>query len=315
MIIRRADDIQSSDITAKGVYLRRRQMIGLLGMAAASALFRSENLEARGQTRGKPLVTARKIVTVNDALTPHEAVTQYNNFYEFGTDKDDPARHGSAFKPQPWSVTVDGECAKPGTYGLDDILRPHPLEERVYRMRCVEGWSMVIPWVGFPLGDLLKRFEPHSNARFVQFTTVLRPREMVGQRQSVLNWPYREGLRIDEALHPLTLLAVGLYGESLLNQNGAPLRLVIPWKYGFKSAKSISRISFVRNQPVTSWQQNWPQAYGFYSNVNPNISHPRYSQAQERRIGEFLRRKTLMFNGYADQVASLYAGMDLARNY
>ena len=315
MTIRKSNDIQSSEITAKGAYLRRRQMLGLVGMATASAFFRVENVEAGSQTHGKALQVARKMVTVHDALTPHEAVTQYNNFYEFGTDKDDPARRASAFKPQPWSVTVDGECAKPGTYALDDILRPHPLEERVYRMRCVEGWSMVIPWVGFPLGDLLKRFEPNGNARFVQFTTVLRPQEMVGQRQSVLNWPYKEGLRLDEASHPLALIAVGLYGESLLNQNGAPLRLVIPWKYGFKSAKSIARISFTRNQPVTSWQQNWPQAYGFYSNVNPNVSHPRYSQGQERRIGEFFRRKTLMFNGYADQVASLYSGMDLARNY
>jgi len=215
-------------------------------------------------------------------------------------------------------VEVTGECSKPGRYTLEDILRPHPLEERVYRMRCVEGWSMVIPWVGFPLRDLLRRLEPSGNARFVEFTTVVRPQEMVGQRQrfpAILPWPYREGLRIDEAMHPLTLMAVGLYGETLLNQNGAPLRLVVPWKYGFKGIKSIVKISFVRTQPTTTWQQEWPEAYGFYSNVNPAVNHPRYSQSQERRIGEFRRRPTLMFNGYAEQVAQLYSGMDLRKLY
>jgi sulfoxide reductase catalytic subunit YedY len=258
------------------------------------------------------------MVTTTDALTPHRDVTSYTNFYEFGTDKDDPARNSGSFKPRPWSLAVEGECAKPGTYTLEDILRPHPLEERIYRMRCVEGWSMVIPWLGFPLANLLKRFEPTGNAQFVEFTTVLRPEEMVGQRRrfpKILTWPYKEGLRLDEAMHPLTILVAGLYGESLPSQNGAPLRLVVPWKYGFKGIKSIVKIRFVRKQPLSSWEEAYPEAYGFYANVNPAVDHPSHSQATERRIGEFLRRKTLMFNGYGEQVAGLYAGMDLRRNY
>jgi sulfoxide reductase catalytic subunit YedY len=319
MIIRKAADVRSSDITPKPQYLRRREMLGLLGMATASVLAPLGRVEAAAApARGIPIHVISKMVTTTDALTPYDAVTQYNNFYEFGIEKDDPARYAGGFNSLPWSLTVDGECGKPGTYTLEDIMRPHPLEERVYRMRCVEGWSMVIPWVGFPLRDLLKRFEPNGNARFIEFTSVLRPQEMVGQRQrfpSILPWPYKEALRLDEAMHSLTLMTVGVYGETLLNQNGAPLRLVVPWKYGFKGAKSIVKISFVRNQPVTTWQHEWPEAYGFYSNVNPNVDHPRYSQAQERRIGEFFRRKTLMFNGYADQVGSLYSGMDLRRDY
>jgi sulfoxide reductase catalytic subunit YedY len=258
------------------------------------------------------------MVTTSDALTPYDDVTTYTNFYEFGADKSDPARNSRAFKPRPWSIEVEGECARPGSYTLEDILRPHPLEERVYRMRCVEGWSMVIPWLGFPLADLLKRFEPTGQAQFVEFTTVLRPEEMGGQRRRfprLLNWPYKEGLRMDEAMHPLTIMVAGLYGESLLNQNGAPLRLVVPWKYGFKGIKSIVKIRFVRKQPLGSWEEEYPEAYGFYANVNPAVDHPGHSQAHERRIGEFFRRKTLMFNGYADQVARLYDGMDLRRNY
>jgi len=292
-------------------------MLRLLGMATVSVIAPSVYAET-DPGRGKPLHITSKMVTTTDAFTPYNAATQYNNFYELGIDKDDPARNAGVFKPLPWSVTVDGECAKPGTYTLEDILRPHALEERVYRMRCVEGWSMVIPWVGFPLRDLLKRFEPNANTRFVEFTTVLRPTEMVGQRQRfppILPWPYKEGLRLDEAMHPLTLIAVGVYGETLPNQNGAPLRLVVPWKYGFKGAKSIVKISFVRKQPLTTWQHEWPDAYGFYSNVNPDVPHPRYSQAKERRIGEFFRRDTLMFNGYGEQVASMYAGMDLKKFY
>jgi len=319
MLVRKPSDIRSSEITPKRLYLDRRQILRLLGMATVSVVARPNHLvAAAANSHGTPLQIASKMVTTTDALTPYEAVTQYNNFYEFGIEKDDPARNAGAFKPLPWSVTVDGECAKPGTYTLEDILRPHPLEERVYRMRCVEGWSMVIPWAGFPLHDLLKRFEPSGNAQFVEFTTVVRAKEMVGQRQlfpAILPWPYKEALRLDEAMHPLTLMAVGVYGESLPNQNGAPLRLVVPWKYGFKSAKSIVKISFVRKQPRTTWQDEWPEAYGFYSNVNPNVDHPRWSQASERRLGEFLKRKTLPFNGYADQVASLYAGMDLRKNY
>jgi sulfoxide reductase catalytic subunit YedY len=259
------------------------------------------------------LTTSGRMVTTSDALTSREAVTSYTNFYEFGSDKGDASRNGSAFRPSPWSVTIDGLCAKPGTYTLEDILKPHPLEERVYHMRCVEGWSMVIPWDGFPLASLLKRFEPSGKAKFVEFTSVERPREMPGIRRGVLPYPYREGLRMDEAMHPLTILAAGLYGETLLTQNGAPLRLVVPWKYGFKSVKSIVRIRFVDRQPLNTWQEANPVYYGFYANVNPDVPTPSYSQATERRIGEFFKRGTLPFNGYADQVASMYAGMDPRR--
>jgi len=318
MLMKRAD-VPSSEITPSDIYLRRREFVAMCAAAIAAsigAIGREARVVAAQQRR--KLAVASTMVTTSDALTPHDAVTGYNNFYEFGEDKDDPARYADVFNPVPWTVEVTGECTKPGRYTLEDILRPHPLEERVYRMRCVEGWSMVIPWVGFPLRDLLRRFEPSGNARFVEFTTVVRPQEMVGQRQrfpAILPWPYREGLRIDEAMHPLTLMAVGLYGETLLNQNGAPLRLVVPWKYGFKGIKSIVKISFLPGQPTTTWQQEWPEAYGFYSNVNPAVNHPRYSQSQERRIGEFRRRPTLMFNGYAEQVAQLYSGMDLRKFY
>jgi sulfoxide reductase catalytic subunit YedY len=259
------------------------------------------------------LPTVSRLVTTSDALTPKSAVTSYTNFYEFGSDKGDASHYGGAFKPSPWSVTVDGLCGKPGTYALEDILKPHPLEERVYRMRCVEGWSMVIPWDGFPLANLLKRFEPSEKAKFVEFTSVERPKEMPGIRQGVLAYPYREGLRMDEATHPLTILAAGLYGESLLTQNGAPLRLVVPWKYGFKGIKSIVRIRFVDKQPVNTWQDANPFYYGFYANVNPAVPTPTYSQASERRIGDFFKRETLPFNGYSAQVASMYAGMDPKR--
>jgi sulfoxide reductase catalytic subunit YedY len=253
--------------------------------------------------------------STDETPTPWDAVTTYNNFYEFGTDKSDPSRYAQALRTKPWTVRIDGLVGKPGDYHLDDLIKPQTLEERVYRLRCVEAWSMVIPWIGFPLGDLLKRVEPASKARFVQFTTLLDPKQMPGQRVGILQWPYVEGLRLDEAMHPLTILAVGLYGRVLPNQNGAPLRLVVPWKYGFKSIKSIVRIQLVEKQPLTAWQAYAPQEYGFYSNVNPEVDHPRWSQARERRIGEFSKRKTLMFNGYADQVAGLYAGMDLRKNY
>jgi len=312
MLIKRPD-IRSSEVTPQQLYLRRREFVAMVAAAAVSMSVRAGAVQQR-----RKLTTMSKMVTTTDALTPFDAVTQYNNFYEYGEDKDDPVRNADAFNPTPWTVEIAGECAKRGRYTLEDVVRPHPLEERVYRMRCVEGWSMVIPWVGFPLRDLLRRFEPTGNARFVEFTTVVRPQEMIGQRRrfpEILPWPYREGLRIDEAMHPLTLVAIGLYGETLLNQNGAPLRLVVPWKYGFKGIKSIVKISFVREQPATTWQQEWPEAYGFYSNVNPGVAHPRFSQASERRIGEFLRRPTSMFNGYGEQVASLYAGMDLRRFY
>jgi sulfoxide reductase catalytic subunit YedY len=255
------------------------------------------------------------VVTLDEALTPWEDVTTYNNFYEFGTDKSDPARYAKNFRTKPWTVKIDGLVNKPGDYHFEDLVAPHALEERVYRLRCVEAWSMVIPWVGFPLKDVLKRVEPQGGAKFVEFTTLNDPKQMPGQRVGVLDWPYVEGLRLDEAMHPLAILAVGLYGKVLPNQNGAPLRLIVPWKYGFKSIKSIVGIRLTAKQPVSSWQASAPQEYGFYSNVNPDVDHPRWSQARERRIGEFLKRKTLMFNGYADQVAGLYAGMDLKKFY
>jgi len=288
MLIKQPAEIASSEITPRATYMRRREFLAAL----------------------VTLPTVSRMVTTNDALTPKRSVTSYTNFYEFGSDKGDASRYGGGFKPSPWTVTVDGLCAKPGTYALEDILKPHPLEERIYRMRCVEGWSMVIPWDGFALANLLKRFEPSDKARFVEFTSVERPKEMPGIRQGVLAYPYREGLRMDEAMHPLTILAAGLYGETLLTQNGAPLRLVVPWKYGFKGLKSIVRIRFVDKQPLNTWQDANPYYYGFYANVNPAVATPTYSQASERRIGEIFKRETLPFNGYAEQVASMYAGMD-----
>ena len=301
-----------SEITPRERYFSRREIIaGLAGAGLAVGAGPASSAE-----RLKYLKNPR--LSLSEPANSLEDITTYNNFYEFGTDKSDPARNAGKFKPQPWSVTIGGECARPGTYTLEDILKPHALEERIYRLRCVEAWSMVIPWVGFPLGDLLKRFEPNSKARYVAFKTVLRPNEMPGQRFPVLDWPYVEGLRIDEAMHPLTLLAVGLYGQSLPNQNGAPLRLVVPWKYGFKGIKSIVEIRFTERQPATSWNLSAPQEYGFFANVNPAVDHPRWSQAQERRIGGSLfasKQATLPFNGYADQVAALYKGMDLRKFY
>jgi len=254
-----------------------------------------------------------------DKPTPYKDVTGYNNFYEFGTDKSDPAEHAGTLKTRPWQVAVEGEVKRPKVYGIDDLLKLAPLEERIYRLRCVEGWSMVIPWVGYSLSELIKQVEPTGNAKYVEFVTQLSPEQMPGQRSHILFWPYTEGLRLDEAMNPLTLLTFGLYGEVLPNQNGAPVRITIPWKYGFKSAKSIVKIRFVEKQPLTAWNRAAPREYGFFSNVNPNVDHPRWSQAAERRIGEdsFFapKRKTLMFNGYADQVAGLYAGMDLQKYY
>jgi methionine sulfoxide reductase catalytic subunit len=255
---------------------------------------------------------------VMDKPTAYKDVTGYNNFYEFGTDKDDPARHAKALKPRPWTVAVEGAVAKPRSFGIDDLMKLAPMEERVYRLRCVEGWSMVVPWVGFSLAELIKQVQPTGNAKFVEFVTLADKAQMPGLRSGVLDWPYTEGLRLDEAMHPLTLLAFGLYGEVLPNQNGAPVRLVVPWKYGFKSAKSLVKIRFVEQQPKTSWELAAPQEYGFWSNVNPKVDHPRWSQASERRIGEegglfAKRRPTLMFNGYEAQVGQLYAGMDLKK--
>jgi sulfoxide reductase catalytic subunit YedY len=250
-----------------------------------------------------------------DEVTSYKDITTYNNFYEFGTGKGDPAKNAHRLPTSPWSIVVEGECEKAGRYSLEDILKPHDSEDRVYRFRCVEGWSMVIPWQGFPLSDLIKRFQPTSKAKYVRFETLHDPEHMLGQRRPILDWPYVEGLRMDEAMHPLTILATGLYGKTLPNQNGAPLRLVVPWKYGFKNIKSIAKISFVEKQPVSAWTKSIPEEYGFYSNVNPSVAHPRWSQKRERRIGDFFKRDTLMFNGYADQVASLYSGMDLKKHF
>ena len=315
MLMRLAPDIPSSDITDERVYLRRREFMQAAALPAVAALagFTPGAAFAAGQGA---LPNVRKgVVTLNEALTPWDDVTTYNNFYEFGMDKGDPSRNAKAFRTKPWTVKIDGLVNKPGDYHLEDLVAPHALEERVYRLRCVEAWSMVIPWVGFPLKDLIARVGPQGTAKFVEFATLHDPRQMPGQRLSVLEWPYVEGLRLDEAMHPLTILATGLYGKALPNQNGAPLRLVVPWKYGFKSIKSIVRIRFTAKQPVSSWQTSAPQEYGFYSNVNPGVDHPRWSQARERRIGEFFKRETLMFNGYAGQVAGLYAGMDLKKSF
>ena len=317
MLIRRAGDIPSAEITPRSLYLNRRELLASIGGIAAAMW--TPVAEQRVAAAGTPLPIAKRMSTTDDPQSSFQTVTTFNNFYEFGTDKADPARNSGRFRPRPWSVAVDGLCAKPGVYTLEDILKPHPLEERVYRHRCVEGWSIVVPWVGFPLGDLLKRFEPSANAKYVEFTTIVRPEEMPQQRArlfAALSWPYREGLRLDEAMHPLAMMAVGLYGQELPNQNGAPLRLVVPWKYGFKSIKSIVKIQFVDKEPGTSWMRQEPQFYGFYSNVNPGPTRSSFrDQSSERRLGEFFMRKTLLFNGYADQVAPLYAGMDLRRSY
>jgi len=311
MLIKKPTDIRPREITPRQTYLHRREFLATAGAAVAALATGALDV---GLTAGNPLTVAKRMVTTTDPPTPYNTITTYNNFYEFGSNKSDPARNAKVFKPKPWSVAVEGACGKPGLYMLEDILKPHPLEERVYRHRCVEGWSIVVPWVGFSLNELIKRAEPLGKAKYVEFTTLYDPKQMPGQRYNVLRWPYVEGLRLDEAMHPLALLCFGLYGEVLPNQDGAPLRIVIPWKYGFKSAKSIVRIRFTDSQPMNSWQLAAPNEYGFYSNVNPNVDHPRWSQAKERRLGEFLKRPTLMFNGY-DQVASLYAGMDLRKNF
>jgi sulfoxide reductase catalytic subunit YedY len=314
MIIRSTPDhpIPSSEITPEGVYQNRRAFIkeaGVLGLGLAGALGGSGTAEAQG-SQGTSLTGTE----LKSELTPEEDVTSYNNFYEFGTGKDDPKANATNFKTKPWSVKVEGLVAKPATYNLEEFLKPHKLEDRIYRHRCVEAWSMVIPWMGFPMADLIKRVQPLGSAKYVQFTTLMDAKQMPGQRFPVLDWPYVEGLRLDEAMHPLTMMVVGVYGKMLPNQNGAPLRHVVPWKYGFKSCKSIVSIKFTETMPATAWAVATPSEYGFYANVNPEVDHPRWTQARERRIGELRRRETLMFNGYT-QVASLYAGMDLRKNY
>ena len=310
MIIGRSPDLKPSEITPESLYVNRRQWLAAAAGAVAVSAF-GPAAQAQGpQAVGKPFG-----LQPDDKPTPFEDVTTYNNFYEFGTDKSDPAQNATKFKTSPWTITVDGMAGKPGKFQLEDFIKPSSVEDRIYRHRCVEAWSMVIPWRGIPLADVIKRAEPLGSAKYVAFTTLMDPKQMPGQQLGILDWPYTEGLRLDEALHPLTLLATGVYGRTLPNQNGAPLRLVVPWKYGFKGIKSIVRLTLTDKQPKTAWNQSAPQEYGFYSNVNPAVDHPRWSQAKERRIGEFLRRPTLPFNGYADQVASLYAGMDLKKNY
>jgi len=311
MLIRRKPDVASSEITPESLYHGRREFLARAAAAGAALAVSAGPAGAQEpKAVGKPYG-----LQPDDAPTPWQDVTTYNNFYEFGTDKSDPSENAQRFKTSPWTIAVDGLVARPGKYQLEDFVKPSTLEDRICRFRCVEAWSMVIPWRGFPLADVLKRAEPAPKAKYVELTTLHDPSQMPGQRLGILEWPYREGLRLDEAMHPLTLLATGVYGRTLPNQNGAPLRLVVPWKYGFKSIKSIVRIRLTEQQPRTAWNVSAPQEYGFYSNVNPEVDHPRWSQARETRIGEFFKRRTLPFNGYADQVASLYAGLDLRKNY
>jgi len=292
--------IAENEVTDYEIYKKRRQFMKNAAGVAIQPLF--------SQSKKHSLST-------DETKTDYKDITTYCNYYEFGTAKTDPVKYAHTLVTSPWTIDVDGECDKPGTYNIEDLLKPVTIEERIYRFRCVEGWSMVIPWMGFPLADLIKRMQPNSKAKYVQFQTLYDPENMPGQRDDVLEWPYVEGLRMDEAMNPLTILATGIYGKDLLNQNGAPLRLVVPWKYGFKSIKSIASISFTETQPYNSWQQSSPSEYGFYSNVNPDVAHPRWSQSKERRIGEFTKRKTQLFNGYQAEVAELYKGMDLKRYF
>jgi len=319
IIIKNPSDIKSSEITPKSVYLNRRKFMQQ-SMATGVLLSAGAMLPAWAK---QPLNTKwpdlkQSQFSTSDKKNSYEDITTYNNFYEFGTSKQDPHKNATEFNPKPWSITVAGECARTGTFDLEDFIKPATLEERIYRLRCVEGWSMVIPWVGFSLADMLKGFEPSSKAKYVEFTTLLDKSRMPGQQRRVLRWPYTEGLRIDEAMNELPFMAVGLYGDVLPNQNGAPIRLVVPWKYGFKSIKSIVKIRFTETQPATTWNLTAPDEYGFYSNVNPTVDHPRWSQKKERVIGRPFwepKRETKMFNGYAEQVAHLYKGMDLNKHF
>ncbi|MGQ9368416.1 protein-methionine-sulfoxide reductase catalytic subunit MsrP [Azospirillum sp. ST 5-10] len=303
----KASDAREDEVTPRRLWLTRRAL--LAGGAAALAA----GGVAAAATFDAP-TTVRPADAAADPLTPKDSATSYNNFYEFGTGKEDPSRYAGTLRTRPWEVVVEGEVARPRTFGIEELLA-FPLEERVYRLRCVEAWSMVIPWLGLPLAALLKQVEPTGAARYVAFETLYDPERMPGQRRPVLDWPYVEGLRLDEAMHPLALLAVGMYGDTLPNQNGAPVRLVVPWKYGFKSIKSVVRIRLTRDEPPTTWNRMQSREYGFYANVNPDVDHPRWSQAKERRVGEFFRRPTLPFNGYAEEVAGLYAGMDLRASF
>jgi len=319
MLIRKSEGIRSSEITPRSLYLSRRKFLAGLAAAGAAAataggvreiISPSATVHAGNKING----LQKSPFSTTETITPYKDVTHYNNYYEFGTEKTDPAEEAKNFRTRPWKVKIEGEVAKKQELDIDTILKMAPPEERIYRHRCVEGWSIVVPWVGFSLSELIKRVNPTSKAKFVEFTTDLDMNQMPGTRRPVLDWPYKEGLRMDEAMHPLTLLCFGMYGEDLPNQDGAPLRIVIPWKYGFKSAKAIVRIRFTEREPMNTWNVMAPNEYGFYANVNPNVDHPRWSQAKERRLGEFYKRPTLMFNGY-DQVASLYSGMDLRKDF
>lgn len=319
MLIKKSEGIRSSDITPQKIYLNRREVLwgaAVSGVAAAAGLrfreLRSPSIAALAGNKFSGI--AKSPFSTTEAITPYQDVTHYNNYYEFSTDKEGPAELAKNFRTRPWKVKIDGQVTKKLELDVDEIIKMAPPEERIYRHRCVEGWSIVVPWVGFSLSELIKRVNPTSKAKFVEFTTLYDLNQMPGQRRSVLEWPYVEGLRMDEAMHPLALLCFGMYGEDLPNQDGAPLRLVLPWKYGFKSAKAIVRIRFAEKQPMNTWNIAAPQEYGFYANVNPHVDHPRWSQAKERRLGEFFKRPTLMFNGY-DQVANLYSGMDLRKNF
>ena len=316
---RKNHDLSEADVTPEGVYMKRRHfMKGVIaaGIGAAGVGVLGSNVLAQRDSRVLNALEHKKTdYNPNEELTPEEAVINYNNYYEFGTGKGDPSANAWRLQPKPWTVLVDGETDKPGAYALEDLIDFGALEERIYRLRCVEAWSMIVPWMGVPLADVVKKLSPTSNAKYVRFETLADSKQMPGLRIPVVEWPYVEGLRMDEAMNSLPLLAVGLYGKELPNQNGAPIRLVVPWKYGFKSIKSIVRITFTEQRPRTTWETSAPSEYGFYANVNPKVSHPRWSQARERRIGEFGRRPTLMFNGYSEEVADLYAGMDLSRYY
>ena len=318
MLIKKPADIPSAEITPKDLYLNRRKFLlaagAIAGAAVAGGKIGEILIPPSSVLAGTKLEATPSSFSTTEKQTPFNDITHYNNYYEFSTDKYEPADLAKNFNTRPWTIKVEGLVNKPKTLDIDVLLKMH-LEDRIYRMRCVEGWSMVIPWVGFPLSSLLNQVEPNSKAKFVEFTTLYDPKRYPGQQRNVLEWPYVEGLRIDEAMHPLTILAVGLYGETLPNQDGAPVRLVVPWKYGFKGIKAIVKIKLVEKQPVSTWTKAASNEYGFYSNVNPNVDHPRWSQAKERRIGEFFKRPTLMFNGYGDQVASLYTGMDLKKNF
>ncbi len=315
MIIRRPPDIPSSEITPEGVYFNRRKFIRAAATGAAGLALAPGALAAADASPQEIPARFRTLRSeLDEPLNSYDDITTYNNFYEFGTDKADPHRNAGDFRPRPWTLEISGHCNKPGEYHLEDFLAPQRMEDRVYRLRCVEAWSMVVPWRGFPLADLIRRVEPTGDAKFVELRTIVRPEQMPGQRTRILNWPYVEGLRMDEAMHPLTLLVTGVYGLDLPNQNGAPLRLIVPWKYGFKGVKSIASIRFVEEMPLNTWQASNSFEYGFYANVNPEVDHPRWSQARERRLpGLFRNRETLMFNGYGEQVAHMYAGMDLRR--